>query len=169
MLQTLRENGVLESPTFVQAQFDLAPFTNDDKAVTLEESDRFLPELFFPDMSNYYDNANVNMLAAEGHQRIAAPLLNLAMAMLAIYAVLGGDFSRRGYALRIALASAAALVLRLAAFGATSAGRDDPALNILQYVLPIIVVGVISFFYFARPGKMSKGHMLPAQAHAQAA
>jgi len=167
--QTLRDNGALETPTFVQATFDLAPFMNDEKAVTLEESDRFLPELFFPDMSNYYDNANVNMLLAEGHQRIAAPLLNLAMAMLAIYAVLGGDFNRRGYAMRIALASAAALALRLAAFGATSAGRDDPTLNILQYGLPIVVIGVISFFYFARPGKMSKGHLLPAQAHAQAA
>jgi lipopolysaccharide export system permease protein len=167
--QTLRDNGALDFATFVQAPFDLAPFTSDQKAVTLEESDRFLPELFFPDMSNYYDNANVNMLLAEGHARIAAPLLNLAMAILAIYAVLGGDFSRRGYAMRIALASAAALAVRLAAFGATSAGRDDPALNFLQYALPIAVIGVISFFYFARPGKMSKGHLLPAQAQPHAA
>ena len=60
-------------------------------------------------MTNYYDNANVDMLAAEGHARMSAPLLNFAMAMLAIFAVLGGDFSRRGYAQRIAMASGAAL------------------------------------------------------------
>jgi lipopolysaccharide export system permease protein len=65
--------------------------------------------------------------------------------------VLGGDFSRRGYAKRIAVASGAALILRLAAFGAVAAGRDDPALNILQYLIPILVIAVISFFYFLQP------------------
>ena len=151
--QSLSDNGSLELVTFVQSPLDLAPFMRDRKAVVLEESDRFLPELFFPDMNNYYDYANVNMLAAEGHARISAPLLNFAMAMLAIYAVLGGDFSRRGYAKRIALASAAAVMLRLLAFGAVAAGRDEPALNIVQYALPIFVIAAISFFYFLKPGK----------------
>ena len=150
-MQQVRESGALEMLAFTQSPFDLAPFVNDQKAVVLEESDRFLPELFFPDMTNYYDNANVNLLMAEGHARMSAPLLNMAMAMLAIFAVLGGDFSRRGYAIRIALASAAALTLRLAAFGATAAGRDDPNLNWLQYLIPIFVVALISFFYFAQP------------------
>jgi lipopolysaccharide export system permease protein len=167
--QTLRDNGALEVLTFDQSPFDLAPFTNDQKAVILEESDRFLPELFFPDMNNYYDYANVNMLAAEGHARISAPLLNFAMAMLAIFAVLGGDFSRRGYAKRIALASGAAVMLRLAAFGAVAAGRDDPALNILQYALPIFVIAVISFFYFVKPGKRRRKGLIPLGPQPQAA
>ncbi len=167
--QTLRENGALEVLTFDQSPFDLAPFVNNQKAVVLEESDRYLPELFFPDMNNYYDYANVNMLAAEGHARISAPLLNFAMAMLGIFAVLGGDFSRRGYAKRIALASAAAVLLRLAAFGAVSAGRDDPALNILQYLLPIFVIGAISFFYFVKPGKGRRRNPFPVNARPRAA
>lgn len=150
-MQQVRENGALEMLAFTQSPFDLAPFINDQKAVVLEESDRFLPELFFPDMTNYYDSANVNLLQAEGHARVSAPLLNFAMAMLAIYAVLGGDFSRRGYAKRIALASAAALTLRLAAFGAVASGRDDPSLNFLQYLIPVFVIVVISFFYFVQP------------------
>jgi lipopolysaccharide export system permease protein len=149
--QSLRDNGALEILTFTQSPFDLAPFINDQKAVILEESDRYLPELFFPDMNNYYDYDNVNLLLAEGHARISAPLLNIAMAMLAIYAVLGGDFSRRGYAKRIAVASGAALLLRLAAFGAVAAGRDDPRLNILQYLIPVLVIAIISFFYFVQP------------------
>jgi lipopolysaccharide export system permease protein len=149
--QTLRDNGALEILTFTQSPFDLAPFVNDQKAVILEESDRYLPELFFPDMNNYYDYDNVDMLLAEGHARISAPLLNIAMAMLAIFAVLGGDFSRRGYAKRIAVASGAALVLRLAAFGAVASGRDDPSLNILQYLIPVLVIAVVSFFYFVQP------------------
>lgn len=149
--QTLRDNGALEPFLFKLLPFDLAPFINDQKAVILEESDRYLPELFFPDMNNYYDYDNVNLLLAEGHARISAPLLNLAMALLAIFAVLGGDFSRRGYAKRIAVASGAALVLRLAAFGAVASGRDDPSLNILQYLIPVMVIAAISYFYFVEP------------------
>jgi lipopolysaccharide export system permease protein len=151
--QTKRRNGSIEFGFFRQLPLELAPFITTQRALVLEESDRYLPELFYPDTSNYYDHANVNMLAAEGHARMSAPLLNLAMAMLAILAVLGGDFSRRGYAQRIAIASAAALALRLAAFGAVAAGRDDPSLNFLQYLLPISVIAVVSYFFFMKPGK----------------
>ena len=124
---------------------------NDQKAIILEESDRYLPELFYPDMTNYYDNANVSKFLAEGHARIATPLLNIAMAMLAIFAVLGGDFSRRGYARRIAIASGVALVVRIAAFSATSSAAKDPDLNVVQYLLPIGVVMIIGFLFFVQP------------------
>jgi lipopolysaccharide export system permease protein len=149
--QTLRDNGALQSLTFKQSPLELGAFVNDQKAIVLEESDRYLPELFYPDMTNYYDHKNVGMLLAEGHARLSAPLLNIAMALLAIYAVLGGDFSRRGYAKRIAVASGAAVMLRLAAFAATSAAGDDPKLNAVQYLIPIGVIGLISFFYFLMP------------------
>ena len=70
----------------------------------LEESDRYLPELFYPDMTNYYDNAQRQTCSWPRAMRACrSPLLNVAMAMLAIFAVLGGDFSRRGYAKRIAI------------------------------------------------------------------
>ena len=149
--QSVRSSGATESLTFQQSPLELGAFVNDQKAVILEESDRYLPELFYPDMTNHYDNANVDMLLAEGHARLATPLLNIAMAMLALFAVLGGDFSRRGYARRIAIASGIALVVRLAAFGATSSASKDPELNLVQYLLPIFVIGVISFLYFVQP------------------
>jgi len=149
--QSVRSSGATESLTFQQSPLELGAFVNDQKAVILEESDRYLPELFYPDMTNHYDNANVDMLLAEGHARLATPLLNIAMAMLALFAVLGGDFSRRGYARRIAIASGVALLVRLAAFGATSSASKDPELNLVQYLLPIFVIGVISFLYFVQP------------------
>jgi lipopolysaccharide export system permease protein len=149
--QSIKANGALESLTFQQSPLELGAFVDDQKAVILEESDRYLPELFYPDMTNHYDNRNADMLLAEGHARLSSPLLNLAMAMLAIYAVLGGDFSRRGYAKRIAAASGAALMLRLAAFAGTSAAGDDPQLNIVQYAIPVFVILLVSAFYFLVP------------------
>ena len=103
-------------------------------------------------MTNYYDYDNVNLLLAEGHARMSAPLLNIAMAMLAIYAVLGGDFSRRGYALRIAVASAAALTAAAGGLRRTwPPGAMIRRLNVLQYLMPMLVIAAISFFYFVPP------------------
>jgi lipopolysaccharide export system permease protein len=150
-VEQLSSNGTMDMLKFDQSTFDLAPFISDQKSVILKESDRYLPELFYPDMTNYYDSANVKRLLAEGHARISAPLLDIAMALIAIYAVLGGDFSRRGYSLRIGLATAAALVLRLLAFGAVSAGNDDPKLNVLQYVLPLVAIVAVSILHFMKP------------------
>jgi lipopolysaccharide export system permease protein len=149
--QQSRQGNAPETLAFEQSTFDLAPFSAEQEAVIFKESDRYLPELFYPDLTNFYDHANADRLTAEGHARIAAPLLNIAMAMIAIYAVLGGDFSRRGYARRIAWASAGAIFLRLAAFGAASAGESTPSLNVLQYLLPLAVFGVIGVLHFAKP------------------
>jgi lipopolysaccharide export system permease protein len=150
-VEQLNANGTLDMLKFDQSTFDLAPFVSDQKSVILKESDRYLPELFYPDMTNFYDSANTKRLLAEGHARISAPLLDLAMALIAIYAVLGGDFSRRGYSMRIGLATAAALTLRLLAFGGVSAGSDDPKLNVLQYLLPIAAIVVVSILHFMKP------------------
>jgi lipopolysaccharide export system permease protein len=155
--QQIGDNGALEALKFEQYTFDLAPFMKDQEALILKESDRFLPELFHPDLTNYYAFQNRYLLLAEGHARIAAPLLNIAMALIALYAVLGGDFSRRGYARRIALASAAAILLRLLAFGAVSAAVDEPALNIVQYLLPVGVCALIAWLHFFSPAMRRAG------------
>ncbi|MBI1361678.1 MAG: LptF/LptG family permease [Alphaproteobacteria bacterium] len=157
-VEQLNANGVRNLVRFDQSTFDLAPFVADQKAVILKESDRYLPELFFPDMTNFYDHANRQRLLAEGHARIAAPLLNIAMALIAVYAVLGGDFSRRGYSMRIAFASAAAVALRLAAFGTASAAVDNPNFNALQYGLPIAAIVLVSLLHFVKP---TRGKRLP--------
>ena len=152
-VEQLNASGTLDMLKFDQSTFDLAPFVSDQKSIILKESDRYLPELFYPDMTNFYDNANTKRLLAEGHARISAPLLDLAMALIAIYAVLGGDFSRRGYSFRIGAATAAALALRLLAFGAVSAGNGNPKLNWLQYALPIVAMIVVSILHFMKPAR----------------
>jgi lipopolysaccharide export system permease protein len=150
-IEQLGPNGSLETLAFDQTTFDLAPFFTDQKAIILEASDRFLPELFYPDRTNYYDFANADRFASEGHARLSDPLLNIAMALIAIMAVLGGDFSRRGYSIRIAWASAGAVMLRLLAFGTGSAALEDPDLNYLQYLVPILTIMILSIIYFIMP------------------
>ncbi|HYD89509.1 MAG TPA: LptF/LptG family permease [Vitreimonas sp.] len=108
----------------------------------LKASDRTLYELFFPDLTSHYDQRNVDQFLAEAHARLSAPLLNIALAMVALAGVLVGEFSRRGYARRIMIAAVWALVVRLAALAIQAAAAEDPQLNALQYALPIIVIVV---------------------------
>lgn len=105
----------------------------------LKAGDRTLHDLFFPDRTAHYDQRNIEKFLAEGHSRLSAPLLNIAMAAIALAGVLGGEFSRRGYARRIGYTAVAALVVRLLPLGVPGAAEDDPALNIIQYLLPIVV------------------------------
>jgi lipopolysaccharide export system permease protein len=111
-IQTKNDRGSLDLLKFAQSNFELATFVDDQKAVILKDSDRYLPELFFPDLTNYNDRKNQRSYLAEAHARISAPLLDIAMVLIAVYAVLGGDFSRRGYSRRISVATAVALSRR---------------------------------------------------------
>ena len=64
---------------------------------------------------------------AEAHGRLSAPLLNIALALVALVGVLMGDFSRRGYGRRIMWAAIIALVIRLASLMAQATAADEPA------------------------------------------
>ncbi len=44
------------------------------------------------------------------------------------------------------------MTLRLAQFGAVSAGEGDPSQNWLQYFLPLAVIGVTGLLFFILPG-----------------
>ena len=72
------------------------------------------------------------------------------MALIAVIAVLGGDFSRRGYGRRIGIATACALTVVIVQLAVQSASVNDPRLNIGQWITPLLVIGVGSWLFFQR-------------------
>jgi lipopolysaccharide export system permease protein len=108
----------------------------------LKASDRDLHDLFFPDLTAHYDQRNVTQFLAEANQRLSSPLLDIALAMIAIAGVLLGEHKRRGYGRRIIYAAIFASIVRLAAIAVSAAAVNNQELNVLQYVLPL---GVIVF------------------------
>lgn len=148
--QTLDEQGALSILGFDQHVFDLTPFMREQGEVVLKSSDRYLHELFFIDRTNYMEVQNEEEFLAEAHARLTTPLLNIAMALIAVLAVLGGDFSRRGYSVRIAWATVGALGLVIVQLSLQSASADDPALNVLQWLVPLGTIGVIGWLNSAR-------------------
>jgi len=137
-IQQFAKTGVLNVVYFAENVQDLRPFLAIEGQVLYHPSDRFLHELFFPDMRRSWERANIKKLLSEGHSRLATPLYNLAFMALALAAVLGGAFSRLGYGARIMAAGATGLAIRVLGFVAGAAADGNPALNVLQYGPPLL-------------------------------
>lgn len=138
-IQRQSETGAVETLDFDRYPLILNELVDGETDLVLKPGDRTLAQLFFPDPTNHFDQRNVDRLTAEGHYRLAAPLLNIALAMIALAGLLGGEFSRQGYLGRLLWASGVALLVRLLALGLQAAAVDEPALNVAQYAFPLLV------------------------------
>ena len=137
--QQLAGKGVLDHLTWDEYSFDITSYFTSDDFLQYKEGDRYMHELAFP---VHYDYEKMAWLKyyAEANARIANPLYNLAFVMLAIVSVLGGRFSRNGYASRIAIAAAAAGATRIFGVVVETASASAWIINVLQYVVPMIPV-----------------------------
>ena len=138
--QALSRTGVLNYAVFDEYTFELAPFLPKGDTVHYKASDRYLHELFYPDLTQIWEKTNRLKLYAEGHARLADPLYNIALVALALSAVLGGGFSRLGYGRRILVSISVAAVARITGFGVQAVADDNVWLNLLQYAVPLGVV-----------------------------
>jgi lipopolysaccharide export system permease protein len=135
--QEFSPRGVLNYLTFLQYDFELGSLSNPEEMVHYKPSDRYLHELLFPDLQQSWEQRNRKSLMAEGHARIATPLYNIAFMAMALSAIIGGGFSRLGYARRIATFCAIAAVVRILGFVAQSASEANVWMNLVQYAIPV--------------------------------
>jgi lipopolysaccharide export system permease protein len=140
-MQEVTKADVLNFLTFDEYAFDLAPLANSDEMVHYKPSDRYLHELFFPDLTQTWEQRNAKSLLAEGNARIATPLYNIAFMAMALSAIIGGGFSRLGYGRRIAVMAAFAAVVRILGFVAEAAAEGAVWVNLLQYLVPLAATG----------------------------
>src|SRR5262245_23365663 len=114
-VQWENDQGGVDLVDFDRHVLQMGARLQEEELFFLKASDRSLFELFFPDRTSHYDQRNVDKFLAEAHARLSAPLLNIALAMIALAGVLVGEFSRQGYARRIMIAAVWVLIVRLAA------------------------------------------------------
>lgn len=141
-VQEASRSGALQIVRFEQFLFDLAPFLENESEILYKATDRFLYELLTPDLGRFYERQNEDKLLAEGHARLSGPILSFALAGLALWALFGGQYSRRGYGRRIVIAIGLAAFLRVFTVLTQQIGEEAPALNLLQYVVPVGVAFV---------------------------
>ncbi|HPA39875.1 MAG TPA: LPS export ABC transporter permease LptF, partial [Phenylobacterium sp.] len=135
--QEFSKTGVLNFLSFDDYVFDLSQFISGDELVHYKPSDRYLHELLFPDLKQDWEQKNRLKLLAEGHARLSSPLYNITFMAFALWAIIGGGFSRLGYGRRIAMIGGAAAALRIVGFVVQAGSEDAAWINLLQYAVPL--------------------------------
>lgn len=110
--------------------------------------ERYLHELFSPGDSAM-DRKHAAQLRAEGHQRLASPLLALAFALVGLASLLSGQFNRRGQFKRILLATVLVLILQAISIGLHSLAKAMPGAIPLMYIIPLAAIAA-AFYVLVR-------------------
>ena len=169
--QSFNAAGVLNFLSFDEYTLDLSPYLTHDNAVRFKTSDRYLHELVFPDLTQASEKAYRLKMLSEANSRLASPLYSLALMAIALAAVIGGQFSRLGYANRISAAAGAAAAVRIIGFSVQALAVHSAWLNGLQYVVPLAACAVaLGQVFQARvgrtplPGRRTPGSLAGARA-----
>ena len=68
-----------------------------EKSYWTKSSERFLPDLLFPDLSNSNDKVRYHELVAKGHDRLVTPIFFFLLPLLASLLMIHSTFDRRAY------------------------------------------------------------------------
>ncbi|MEM1193293.1 MAG: LptF/LptG family permease [Pseudomonadota bacterium] len=145
-------------------ELDLLPFgetrinvssLQTDQELQLELTERYLSELLNPDVSREWERNNLGKLRAEAHNRLATPLYAFSYVLIALFALVGGAYNRRGYLVRVALAGAGVIALRVAGFVAQTMAAQSGS-QWLQYALPIGVMVLAGILLFDLPHRLKR-------------
>ncbi|MCF6220683.1 MAG: LptF/LptG family permease [Robiginitomaculum sp.] len=142
----LKDTGSMDITDFEKTTYDLTEILAVDPVLRLKTSDRYLHELFVPDPADYAVIRFKKEYLAEGHSRLATPLYNYALVLLALAFLIRGEHQKMGYARRLAIAGALGFTLRLGGFAIASAAEKDTAMNAAQYALPILISAVAIWY-----------------------
>lgn len=148
------QTGKLTMLYFDRYTVDLNLFRRDKDNTWLEPQERFLSELFWPG-NTADDRFYADKLRAEGHQRLASPLLSLSFTLICLAALLSGEFSRRGQARRVVVAVTIVAAVEAASFGIFNSAAKIPWLIPLMY-LNAIVPGLIALYVLVRDPRLRR-------------
>ena len=141
---------------FETYQLDLSDVVALDNVLRLKSSDRFLHELLRPNPLDYVTPKLRGEMTAEGHARLATPLWNMALVLIAMSFLLRGQHSKLGHGRKIAFCAVTGFLLRLLGFAVASAAEGDTALNPVQYLIPLLII-VVCIFHLTRRKRIRFG------------
>lgn len=154
VLQTVQihqidENGTLSILALDQYRYDLGALIREESDTVYKASDRYLPELIWLDPTNYVDAKSRTEFTAEVHYRLTSPLMSVAVILFALWAILGGDYSKLGYGRRIRNASILVGLMFMLHIVAHSESENEEAINVIQWLIPLSAILILSLKYFA--------------------
>ncbi len=124
-----------------------------------DAKERFLPELLNPDLEADDERYRAE-LAAEGHQRLAAPLYTLAFVFVGLAALLAGEFNRRGQNRRVLFAVLCVAVLEGLSLAMQDIASQSPWAVPSMYVAPLLPILLASLVLVRSPRRRTP-HQAP--------
>ncbi len=142
--QVSRETGELSLLDFEENVFDLQQFSASPASRWRKPDERMLDELLHPDWG-IDEQRNFDLLVSEGHKRLSDPLYTFALPLIALAALMFGEFSRRGIWVRVAVALLLVILARVIGIGLNAYAVRHVWGNILVYLWPILIVSLSLF------------------------
>ncbi len=136
-----RESGRLSLLYFDSYTVELSQYNKAVGSRWREPKERYIHELLFPG-DDSEDQRYRNELLSEGHQRLAGPLYTMAFVLVALAALLSGEFNRRGQARRVVLATVIVAGLEGATFSLHDFATRLPLTTPAMYVTVLLVMAV---------------------------
>jgi lipopolysaccharide export system permease protein len=133
-------NKILRRLDFTQYTIDIPNETAPMALRWREPDERYMTELFSPDLTDTDTVKNIKAMRLELHKRFATPLTIPAMAMIALCGILLGTLDRRGQSKRILITVAIAVAFYAVYLTMYNIGRMHGAGIFMMYFLPIMAI-----------------------------
>jgi len=148
--QQIFRDGKLDLIKFDQYTVDVGLEAKDAESRWRQPQERFLHELFNPGTSSS-DEYYRGKLIAEGHNRLASALLPFSYVVIAIAAMLGGQFSRRGQLKRMLGAIGLMTTILIFSLGFHNLAGKVPQFIFAMYANSLLPIA-FGMVYLARAG-----------------
>lgn len=140
-----RTDGRVNFLFFERYTIDFDRVTGEDVGERQRDTtERFLDELLHPGPD--VPARMIGRFRSEAHQRLAGPLYTIAYTLVALAALLAGNYSRRGQSRRVMLAIAAAIGLQVISFGLANLVTRNAAMVPAMYGAPVLAWLVAIWF-----------------------
>ena len=136
------QDGQLHHIDFDRTTIDIALSQEQSVRIWVQPEERFLEQLFNPDMTDAGDRHYHDNLIAEGHDRLVTPLLPLAYTAIALAFMLRSGFSRRGNVMAVVGAVAGMTIILIGHMSLSSAAAKDLRLLPLFYANSLLPAAI---------------------------
>lgn len=142
--QEINDKGELSVLYFdtLLVQLDFESPAAGERNATIQELS--LNKLFFPD--NHIDQKTRNRMLAEATNRLLWPCYNIILTMLAIIAILYGEYKRVGKNKRVAIFSGISAFLVILNTSLINIGANYPLVLVLSVALTFTILGLLTRF-----------------------
>lgn len=130
----------------------------------LQPRERYLNQLLWPDPNSRMDMDNYNQLVTEGHMRLTSSLYGLTFALIALAALLPGDYNRRGQGKRIITAVVIMMLLESASVFWNGFVARHITLIPMIYANALVPMAVAAWWLFRDPRPRRRLALAPAPA-----